>query len=123
MSSTPAPDDNYFVDKVDDPLARSGANSLVGLGTRLIGQVVGYFKDRYQAQKAVEAYVKKYRDRYGKIRLLGMSQDIELEAIYVGVRFLDNLSINQRFGSQDALEESYRLLSSFGKAEIPKRGM
>ena len=109
MSSTPAPDDNYFVDKVDDPLARSGANSLVGLGTRLIGQVVGYFKDRYQAQKAVEAYVKKYRDRYGKIRLLGMSQDIELEAIYVGVRFLDNLSINQRFGSQDALEASYRL--------------
>lgn len=71
-----SPDDNYIVDKIDDPLARSGANSLVGLGTQLVSKVIGHFKDKHEAAKAAEAYATKYGDRYGKIRLFGMSQDM-----------------------------------------------
>ena len=102
--SSPSPDDNYFVDKTDDHLARS----FVGLGTQLAGKVINYFQDRRQATKAAEAYAQKYYDRYGRIRLFGMSQDIDLGAVYTGVKFLDKLSINQRFGSQQAVEEGYR---------------
>ena len=32
----PSPDDNYFVDKADDALARPLGNSFVGLGTGLV---------------------------------------------------------------------------------------
>ena len=103
-----SPDDNYYINKIDDPLARSSANSLVGLGTGLIGKVFHHFKDKQQAAKAAEAYAKKYCDRYGKIRLLGMSQDIDLEDVYTAVKFLNSLSISNRFGSLNALEDDYR---------------
>ncbi|MEL6495389.1 MAG: hypothetical protein AAFQ41_09735 [Cyanobacteria bacterium J06623_7] len=65
MSTSPG--DNYYVDKVDDPLARAGANSLVGLGTGLIGKLHNYFQDKQQAAKAAEAYAQKYCDRKSKI--------------------------------------------------------
>ncbi len=103
-----SPDDNYIVDKLDDPLARSSANSLVGLGTELVGKIYDRFKDKQQASQAAEAYAQKYCDRYGKIQLLGMSQDIALEDVYTAVKFLDQLSINNRFGSLNALEDDYR---------------
>ncbi|MEO1672791.1 MAG: NACHT domain-containing protein, partial [Cyanobacteria bacterium J06631_2] len=101
------PDDNYFVDKVDDPLARSGASSLVGLGTQLVGKIYHYFKDQRQAEQAAEAYATKYCDRYGKIRLFGMSQDIDLEHVYTAVKFLDRLTILHRYGSLDGLRDDY----------------
>ncbi|MEL6441251.1 MAG: hypothetical protein AAFQ80_18605 [Cyanobacteria bacterium J06621_8] len=103
-----SPDGNYYVDKIDDPLARSSANSLVALGTGLANKIYHHFKDQQQATKAAEAYAKKYCDRYGKIRLLGMSQDMDLEDVYTAVKFLDSLSINNRFSSLNALEDDYR---------------
>ena len=103
-----SPDDNYYIDKVDDPLARSSANTLVGLGTELIGKIYHHFSDKHQAAKAAEAYAKKYCERYGKIQLLGMPQEIDLEDVYTAVKFLDSLSISNRFGSLNALEDDYR---------------
>ena len=105
---TPFPDQNYLIDKVDDPIARSSANSLVAVGTGLITKAYTFFKNKQQARKAAEAYAQKYCARYGKIRLLGMPQDINLEDIYTSVKFLDHLSINNRFGSLNALEDDYR---------------
>jgi len=102
-----SPDDNYIVDKVDDPLARSTANSFVGLDTQLASKIYDHFTTQQQAAKAAEAYSTKYCDRYGKIRLFGMSQDIDLEHVYTAVKFLDRLSILNRYGSLDALQDEY----------------
>ncbi|MGK7895629.1 MAG: hypothetical protein AB4372_18945, partial [Xenococcus sp. (in: cyanobacteria)] len=86
---TPSPDDNYFIDKVDDPLARSGANSFIGLGTSLVQLIATKFKDKRQTDKAIKEYVANYVRLYGKIKLLGMPQDVYLEEIYTEVKFLD----------------------------------
>ncbi|MEM8720535.1 MAG: NACHT domain-containing protein [Cyanobacteria bacterium P01_G01_bin.39] len=107
-----SPDDNYLIDKVDDPIARSSANSLIGLGTELVSKIYDRFKDQNQAATAAAAYASKYCDRYGKIKLFGMSQDIELQEVYTAVKFLDSLSIRNRFGSLNALEDNYRSAAS-----------
>ena len=102
-----SPDDNDNMNKAYDHLARAGASSLVGLGTGLIGKLYNYFQDEQQAAKAAEAYAKKYYDSYGKIQLLGMQQEVDLEDVYTAVKFLDSLSISNRFGSLDALKNNY----------------
>ena len=103
----PSPDDNYFIDKADDAVARPVANSLWGLVTQAIQWIYNKVRNKSQITRAREAYKKKYYERYGKIRLLGMSQEIELEEIYTSVKFLDELSTQAKFGSLDALQQCF----------------
>lgn len=65
------------------------------------------FKDNLQAEKAFDEYDSKYRQKYGKIKLLGMSEPIPLQDIYTAVQFLNKLSLS-RFLSLESLEASYR---------------
>ena len=78
----PSPDNNYFIDKADDAVARPVANSLWGLVTQTIQWSYNKLRNKAQVTTASEAYKRKYYERYGKIRLFGMSQEIELEEIY-----------------------------------------
>ena len=103
----PSPDDNYFIDKADDAIARPVANSLWGLVTQAIQWIYNKLRNKSQITRAREAYQKKYYELYGKIRLFGMSQEIELEEIYTSVKFLDELSTQAKFGSIDALQQNY----------------
>ena len=103
----PSPDDNYFTDKAYDAFARPAANSLWGIVTQTIQWSYNKLRNKSQINRAREAYTKKYYERYGKIRLFGMSQEIELEEIYTSVKFLDESSTEAKFGSIDALRKNY----------------
>ena len=104
----PSPDDNYFIDKADDAVARPLGNSFVGLGTELFKFIRNKFQDQIQTERAVKEYAENYIRRYGKIKLLGMPQNVDLEDIYTRVKFLDKLTAQQRFGSLTNLENNYR---------------
>ena len=53
-NSNPSPDDNYFVDKADDAIARPLGNSFVGLGTGLVQLIATKFKDKKQTNNAIQ---------------------------------------------------------------------
>ncbi len=108
MTSPPSPADNYWIDKIDDPFAKGLTGTLWDLGKRIIGESFKYLQDKKQVTAAAKKYADKYHSRYGKIRLLGMAEDIDLESVYTAVKFLDELSIRMRFGSLDKIEEDYR---------------
>ena len=111
ISNLPSsPDDNYFIDKADDAVARPLGNTVVGLGTGLVQLIATKFQDKRQTDRAIKEYVTNYVRRYGKIKLLGMPQDVDLEEIYTAVKFLDKSTAQQRFGSLTGLENNYRKL-------------
>jgi len=103
----PSPDDNYLVDKADDAIARPLGNSLVGLVTQFIQWIYNKLRNKSQTISARETYKRKYYSLYGKIRLFGMSQEVNLEEIYTSVKFLDELTTQAKFGSLDALRKNY----------------
>ncbi|MEM9271811.1 MAG: NACHT domain-containing protein [Cyanobacteria bacterium P01_F01_bin.143] len=103
----PSPDDNYFVDKADDAIARPLGNSFVGLVTQFIQWIYNKLINKKQTLSARETYKRKYYGLYGKIRLFGMSQEVNLEEIYTSVKFLDELTTQAKFGSLDALRKNY----------------
>ena len=111
-NSTPSPGDNYFIDKADDAVARPLGNTVVGLGSSLFQLIATQFQDKRQIGRATNYYVANYIRRYGKIKLFGMSQNVDLEEIYTSVKFLDKLTAQQRFGSLTDLEKDYRELGN-----------
>ncbi len=106
-------DENYFLDKIDDPFAKSLTGTLWDIGKRFVGSTFDVLKDKNQSRKAAETYVDKYRNRYGLLKLLGMKRGVSLESIYTPVRFLSELSIRQ-FESIEGLEEIYRVKQKRG---------
>ena len=60
-SMTSSPDDNYWIDKIDDPFAGGLTGTLWGLGTRFVGTSFDYFRDRKQVTVAAKSYADKYR--------------------------------------------------------------
>lgn len=98
---------NYFLDKFDDPFAKSLTGTLWDIGKRFVGSTFDVLKDKKQASKAANSYVERYRSRYGLLKLLGMQKGVSLESIYTPVRFLNEISIRQ-FESIEGLEEIYR---------------
>ena len=63
--------------------------------------------NREEAEKAFRAYADKYQNRYGLLKLLGMSQAVQLESVYTPVKFLDQDSLRS-FESLENLEKAYR---------------
>ncbi|MBI4781533.1 MAG: NACHT domain-containing protein [Oscillatoriophycideae cyanobacterium NC_groundwater_1537_Pr4_S-0.65um_50_18] len=90
-----------------DPIAGGLVGIVVDIAKKVGGTVAQSVSDRRQAAAALKKYEEKYRSRYGRLKLLGMQQAVELEQIYTYVRFLDSLSIRQ-FASLASLEETYR---------------
>ncbi|PZV06655.1 MAG: hypothetical protein DCF22_23350 [Leptolyngbya sp.] len=60
------------------------------------GKVLGMFGKTADAAtqkliyQASQTYVKKYGDRHGILKVLGMREPVKLEEIYAAVRFLDD---------------------------------
>ncbi|MBM0744290.1 hypothetical protein JOY44_22200 [Phormidium sp. CLA17] len=54
-----------------------------------------------------QTYVKKYGDRQGILKVLGMREPVKLEEIYAAVRFLDDRGL-QSFASVESMEQAYR---------------
>ena len=98
---------DYLIDKFDDPIAKGITGTLWDIGKKVVGSSFDVLKDKKQAAKAAKQYADKYKSRYGLLKLLGMSQGVSLESVYIPVRFLDELSIRQ-FESVASLEEVYR---------------
>ncbi len=63
--------------------------------------------NREEAEKAFQAYAAKYQSRYGLLKLLGMSQAVQLESVYTPVKFLDKDSLRS-FECLESLEKAYR---------------
>ena len=94
-----------------NPLVNPAAGGLVKIVLDIARAVGGSafqsIQENRQAAAALKKYAEKYQSRYGLLKLLGMPQAVQLEAVYAQVRFLDDLSI-RRFESLEALENAYR---------------
>ncbi|MBC7970430.1 MAG: histidine kinase, partial [Verrucomicrobia bacterium] len=77
------------------------------------GKVLGMFGRTADAAtqdlifRAAQTYVKKYGDRHGILKVLGMREPMKLEEIYAAVRFLDDRGLRS-FESIESLEKAYR---------------
>lgn len=82
------------------------------LGTRR-GFFFGLFKKRpnQQTRQAVlsasQTYVQRFRERHGTLKVLGMNKSVNLDSVYVPVRFLEESEIN-RLMSIDDMEKACR---------------
>ncbi|NEZ56883.1 NACHT domain-containing protein [Leptolyngbyaceae cyanobacterium CCMR0081] len=82
------------------------------LGTRR-GFFFGLLKKRPNPQTrqailtASQAYVHRFRQRHGKLKVLGMSKPVSLDSVYVPVRFLEESEINKSM-SIDDMEKACR---------------
>ena len=87
--------------------AQSLANLIIdALGTRR-GGLFGLLKKRPNQQtrqaisSASQAYVQRFRERHGKLKILGMSKPVSLDSVYVPVRFLEEDEINNSMSIED----------------------
>lgn len=60
-----------------------------------------------QIYKATEQYIRRYSERHGTMKVLGMSKPVSLESIYTEVQCLDAQEL-RNFETIEALETSYR---------------
>ncbi|MEM7795347.1 MAG: NACHT domain-containing protein [Cyanobacteria bacterium P01_C01_bin.118] len=93
--------------------AQALANSLIDvLGNRGRG-FFRFFKKRPNQQTkqsiliASQAYTRKFKERHGKLKILGMSKPVSLDAVYVPVRLLEDSELNRSM-SIDDMEKAYR---------------
>ncbi|MDJ0716901.1 MAG: NACHT domain-containing protein [Prochloraceae cyanobacterium] len=71
------------------------------------GETAKNIQDKTRAAQILESYTNSYKTKYGKLKLLGMSQHVLLESVYTPVKFLDSIS-SRSFESIDGLEKIYR---------------
>lgn len=57
---------------------------------------------------ASEQYVRRYDDRHGQVKVLGMPEPVSLEETYTAVRILDPRELRE-FATPEALEEQFRV--------------
>ncbi len=63
--------------------------------------------------RASQQYIKKYTERHGQFKVLGMQEPVALDSVYTAVQFLDEQAIPS-FESISRLEEIYRQDKSRG---------
>jgi hypothetical protein len=83
--------------------------SLWGTGTKLLG-VFSKTLDENTKQLIYNAsgeYVKKYSKRHGTLKVLGMTQPVNLEDVYTAVQFLDQQGV-RNYESLQNLEQVFR---------------
>ncbi|MDR3560790.1 MAG: NACHT domain-containing protein [Negativicutes bacterium] len=66
-----------------------------------------YFRDAPQARDALSQYLEKYAQRYGKIKLLGMSEPMLLKEVYTDAQMVDSRFL-RKWKSLDSMEKAYR---------------
>ncbi|MEA5464937.1 NACHT domain-containing protein [Leptothoe sp. PORK10 BA2] len=77
------------------------------------GRFFGLFKKRPNTQtqqlilSASQAYVNKFRERHGQLKILGMRKPVSLDSVYVPVRLLEESEINRSM-SIDDMEKACR---------------
>lgn len=103
---------SFFVEKLAAP-------ALLSLAGQAKGALTALDKETKQLlYLASNAYYKRFRERHGELKVLGMSRPASLDDIYVKVRLLDRKSV-QMFESIDAIEETFRTAKqrSFGRTD------
>lgn len=70
-----------------------------------------YLRETPGAQAAFDRYLRGYTERYGQVRLLGMSEPIPLKTIYTAVQMVDP-SVLKRWKTATELEKAFRTSSS-----------
>src|SRR5579883_172686 len=104
-----------------EPFISSTAESLTNLvfdiakngGSKLLQS----YGDKRKIATASKEYARKYTERHGTLRVLGMRQSVLLDSVYTGVQFLSDWE-NQRFASIQVLEETFRRNSKRGFLRI-----
>ncbi|MEO0870132.1 MAG: hypothetical protein AAFY17_17220, partial [Cyanobacteria bacterium J06642_11] len=77
------------------------------------GRLFGLFKKRpsYQTEHAVvgatQAYVRKFKERHGKLKILGMNKPVTLDSVYVPLQLVDNNQLDNIM-SIDDMEKARR---------------
>ncbi|MEM6254998.1 MAG: NACHT domain-containing protein [Cyanobacteria bacterium P01_D01_bin.156] len=95
------------------PHTQALANLIIdALGSRQ-GRFFGLLKKRPGPQTeravftAIHAYVNKFRERHGNLKILGMSKPVSLESVYVPLQLVENSELNQPM-SMDDMEKACR---------------
>ena len=70
-----------------------------------------YLRDTPPAQNALDHYLERYTERFGQVRLLGMSEPIPLRKIYTAVQLIDP-SFLRRWKTTNELEKAFRTSNS-----------
>jgi GTPase SAR1 family protein len=102
----------YLTEIVINILSTSKIESISDQKLSLVEQLISKIRndnipDKLSFLKSIKKYVEKYKNLYGRLKLLGMHNFIELESVYTDVRFLDNDDIH-RFTSLQNLEKAYQ---------------
>lgn len=99
-------------------LAVEAAKSLAGIvlkgswqGMGKLGKMLD-IKTQQLVVQASEKYVKKYSERHGMLKVLGMREPVTLESLYTSVQLLHKWDMG-RFESIENLEKAYRESRSF----------
>lgn len=93
--------------------AQSLADLIIDVLGNRGGRFFGLFKSRPNPQtklsilSASQTYIHKFRERHGRLKILGMSKPVSLDSVYVPVRLLDDSEINPSM-SIDDMEKAYR---------------
>ncbi|WP_230966987.1 NACHT domain-containing protein [Nostoc commune] len=100
-----------------EPWAISAVSGVAAMFVQIGGQVLGGLgktldeKTKKLIFAASNEYQKKYEERHGIIKVLGMREHVKLESLYTAVQFLDDDAI-QSFESIENLENLYRQANS-----------
>ncbi|WP_375499736.1 NACHT domain-containing protein [uncultured Nostoc sp.] len=100
-----------------EPWAISAVSGVAAMFFQIGGQVLGGLgktldeKTKKLIFDASKEYQKKYQERHGIIKVLGMREHVKLESLYIAVQFLDDDAI-QSFESIENLENLYRQANS-----------
>ncbi len=78
-------------------------------GGKMLGWIDRKLDERTDAviARAAERYLQNYRDRHGILKVLGMREPVDLEAVYTTVQFLDRADLRW-YESVETLEKAYR---------------
>lgn len=116
-AGNPIEDENFWClktaieDEWESPKAKTKRPALEWPSKTLSAQWWDYLRDTPGAQAALDQYLRKYTERYGQVRLLGMSEPIPLKKIYTAVQMVDP-SVLKRWKTTTELEKAFRTSSS-----------
>lgn len=95
MNTTLSNDSKQFAE------AQALANSIIEILENKEERILGIIKKRPSRQtqrgilSASQAYIRKFRQRHGTLKILGMNKSISLDSIYVPTRFLESSKTNK----------------------------
>ncbi len=91
----------------EEAVIKATATAGFELVWEIVGKVGTWTKQKIAVQKAMRQYAETYRERYGNVKVLGMSKPMPLHEIYTAVRVVQPDYL-QSFADPDEMEKRFR---------------